>query len=259
MRAVVLIPAYNEAPRVLDAVRAAKRTQGVDEVVVLDDGSTDGTGLVAAAEARCVRLAENRGKAAVVCEAVRQLGADIYVTLDADLSGYGPEDIRALIGPLLSDDGLSMTVARCNFNGAVPMDALAQESLLGVQDDLSGQRAYRAPVLEAALAFAEKVRARHTGFVFHHDLEQCANGVVLRDGLRVREIAFGANILNPTKDEKWGPGWEKRCEPEKEVLDREAYGKVLIRPWHPEFGALPRKPRNLGEYLEFSFFQDRPA
>jgi hypothetical protein len=75
----VVIPARNEADRIAATVTAAAALPGADIVVVVDDGSADGTGAVAqAAGARVVRHARNRGKAAAMetgAEAVRLIEA----------------------------------------------------------------------------------------------------------------------------------------------------------------------------------------
>ncbi len=76
----VVIPARNESDRIGTTVRAASRISGVDVIVVVDDGSTDGTGSEAAvAGAIVVRHSRNRGKAAAMetgAEAVRVIEAE---------------------------------------------------------------------------------------------------------------------------------------------------------------------------------------
>lgn len=63
----VVIPARNESDRISATVRAAATIPGVDLIVVVDDGSTDGTGAQAAqAGAIVTRHARNRGKAAAM-------------------------------------------------------------------------------------------------------------------------------------------------------------------------------------------------
>lgn len=85
-RVAAAIPAYQAAPSVGAVVEA---TQGVlEEVLVVDDGSTDRTGAAAsAAGARVLRHAENRGKGRALATAFEDLfgrGFDAVVTLDAD-------------------------------------------------------------------------------------------------------------------------------------------------------------------------------
>lgn len=98
---IAVIPAYNEATRIDGVVRDALKF--VEKVIVVDDGSGDGTGDTAAkAGAHVVRHAENCGPGAATMtgiEAARRMGADIIVTLDAD-EQHDAKDIPAMIEPL---------------------------------------------------------------------------------------------------------------------------------------------------------------
>jgi glycosyltransferase involved in cell wall biosynthesis len=104
----VVIPAYNEADRVGGTVAAAATLDGADTVVVVDDGSRDGTARAAReAGAAVLRHARNRGKAAAMetgAEAVRLLDqregrpqARHLLFLDADLGATA-----AAAGPLIT-------------------------------------------------------------------------------------------------------------------------------------------------------------
>jgi glycosyltransferase involved in cell wall biosynthesis len=102
----ILMPVFNEERRVGEAV---KQALGVDypcdvELVVVDDGSTDGTvellRQVDEPRVRLVQHAHNEGKGAAIRTAAAEARGDMLVILDADLE-YDPRDIPKLVGPVL--------------------------------------------------------------------------------------------------------------------------------------------------------------
>ena len=107
----VILPAFNEAESigaVLRDIRAMARerqTTDIFEIVVVDDGSTDGTGDIARAEgARVVRHPYNIGNGASVKAGMRAAGGDIFVMMDAD-GQHRPEEIPAML-ELLEDHAM---------------------------------------------------------------------------------------------------------------------------------------------------------
>ncbi|MDD4319818.1 MAG: glycosyltransferase family 2 protein [Candidatus Peribacteraceae bacterium] len=98
---IAVIPAFNEATRIARVVTDARAH--ADAVIVVDDGSSDGTGAAAAAAgARVVRHAQNGGAGAATMtgiEAARRMGATTVVTLDAD-GQHDPQDIPSLLRAL---------------------------------------------------------------------------------------------------------------------------------------------------------------
>lgn len=110
-RLVVMIPAYNEAPTIGQAIREVpRRLPGIGrvEVLVVDDGSKDGTGdaaLAAGADA-VITLKRNAGLTrafATGLQAAVERGADIIVNTDADCQ-YDGREIGELIAPILAGE-----------------------------------------------------------------------------------------------------------------------------------------------------------
>ena len=103
MKLVIQIPCYNEEKTLPQTLSDLPRTiEGIDEieVLVVDDGSTDGTVRVAheLGVDHIVRLANNRGLAAAFVaglEAALLRGADVIVNTDADNQYRGARDSRA--------------------------------------------------------------------------------------------------------------------------------------------------------------------
>jgi glycosyltransferase involved in cell wall biosynthesis len=115
----VLIPVYNEKATILELLR---RVEAVElpvkkQIVIVDDGSTDGTrellkGLGARAEV--VLHERNRGKGAAIRTALAHATGDIVIIQDADLE-YDPKEYPGLLVPIL--DGRADAVYGSRFLG----------------------------------------------------------------------------------------------------------------------------------------------
>lgn len=121
-----MLPTLNEAATVADVIgRIPTDIPGVGSVrvVVVDDGSTDDTAVVAAeAGAEVVRLGRHRGLGAVFrrgLQAALAMGADVIVNIDAD-GQFDPRDIPKLVGPILDRRADMVTASRFADPAMVP-------------------------------------------------------------------------------------------------------------------------------------------
>jgi glycosyltransferase involved in cell wall biosynthesis len=122
----IVIPAYNEAPTIEHVLRRVSELDLRTEVLVVDDGSTDGTPDVVerlTAElpgVRLIRRPQNRGKGAAVRAGIAASQGDIVVIQDADLE-YDPRDLPRLLAPLL--EGVADVVYGSRLRGGEPQRA----------------------------------------------------------------------------------------------------------------------------------------
>jgi glycosyltransferase involved in cell wall biosynthesis len=107
----ILVPVYNERRTVeaaLEQILASDLPGVRRELIVVDDGSTDGTaeclhGRQWPAELRIVSHAHNRGKGAALRTALESAGGEYVTIMDADLE-YDPGSLGSLVPPLLSGE-----------------------------------------------------------------------------------------------------------------------------------------------------------
>ena len=159
---VAAVPAFNEEKTIAKVVARAMRH--VDRVVVVDDGSTDDTALIAETlGAHVVRHDENKGYGAAIrsCfSAARDLAADVLVTMDGD-GQHDPEEIPKLVQPILSGESEVAVGSRFHRGGQeeIPRYRMAGMRMLNqatnriakqkVTDTQSGFRAYSKKAIDS--------------------------------------------------------------------------------------------------------------
>ena len=175
------IPTLNEADTIGEVVARLRFLRDeaalVDEIAVIDSGSTDQTRAVAAAAGATVYLASailaelgpQKGKGENLWKALYQLQGDLFVFIDGDVRNLHPGFVTGLLGPLLQDAAIGYvkgvyerpcsnlitgTEQRCDQGGRLteilvrPLLALHYPHLTGFIQPLAGEYAARRSLLE---------------------------------------------------------------------------------------------------------------
>ena len=95
-----VIPAFNEEKRILPVLKQTR--DFVDEIIVVDDCSSDNTAMVAQKYAKVLRNKTNKGYIFSIKKGFQQAKNNIIVTLDAD-GEHNPKDIPRLVEPIIKN------------------------------------------------------------------------------------------------------------------------------------------------------------
>jgi len=119
MRLSVIIPCYNEKDTVAKVIERVRKVGLAHEIVVVDDGSTDGTrevldGIDRQGDLKVIHHPYNQGKGAAVRTGFNAAIGEILLIQDADLE-YDPRDYPVLLRPI--EEGIAQVVYGSRFLG----------------------------------------------------------------------------------------------------------------------------------------------
>ena len=240
MRVTVVVPTYNEADNIDTVIRAVRQVLPVATVLVVDDGSPDGTADLAEALGRelgqveVVRRTTKDGLGAAYRAGLRHAidqGAEICVQMDADLS-HDPASLPALVAVV--EYGADLAIGCRYVPGGITLNWPRRRRWvsrwgnryaagvlgLAINDATAGYRAYRTTILER-MEF-DSVSAEGYGFQIEMSYR------IVRLGGKVVEfpITFRDRMEGVSKFDG--------------SIVREAFG-LVIRLWIADFGGRRRR------------------
>jgi len=211
MKLTVIIPVYNEIGTIAELIKRVKESHFHKEVIVVDDGSTDGTRDILAELRNSVKVffhEANQGKGAAIRTALPHVTGDIVIIQDADLE-YNPSEYPRLITPIL--DGAADVVYGSRFIGEPNRGLFSWHSLgnkivttlsnmlsdLNLSDMETGYKVFRAEALKKM-----KIECNRFGF------EPEVTSKIARMGYRIYEvpISYCGRNYSEGKKIKWKDG-----------------------------------------------------
>jgi glycosyltransferase involved in cell wall biosynthesis len=216
VRVSFIVPAFNEAATIGEVLARVDALPMDKQIVVVDDGSTDGTGEIVErfrdgrADVLLVRKS-NGGKGSAIRAGIPHLDGDIAVIQDADLE-YDPADVPTLIEPI--ERGIADVVFGSRLSGGRPQRAYLFWHLVGnrflsfltnllfnttLSDMETGYKAFRTDVLRS-------LDLRESDF----GIEPEITGKVCKRKLRIYElpIAYYGRTYEEGKKITWRDGFK---------------------------------------------------
>ncbi|MCM8770011.1 MAG: glycosyltransferase family 2 protein [Candidatus Omnitrophica bacterium] len=126
MKLSIIIPVYNEEKTIRLLLKRVKNLPREKEIIIVDDGSTDGTKKILEEERRhsqtitkVIFQEKNRGKGAAIRRGIQEVTGEVVVIQDADLE-YDPMDLIKLMEPI--EKGQAQVVYGSRVLGRNPKD-----------------------------------------------------------------------------------------------------------------------------------------
>ncbi|MEE3650339.1 MULTISPECIES: glycosyltransferase family 2 protein [unclassified Brenneria] len=219
-----IIPARNEARRIGSVLDAVTGHPLLSEIIVVDDGSTDGTAKLAQRQGiTVIRLPENRGKSRAVAEGIAAAAGTHLLLLDADLIGLTADDITALIQPVRRQQS-DVTISLRRNSPLI-------WRIIGL-DYISGERVFARALVAPYL---DELRS-----LPHFGLEVWLNRLWIDKNVRIRVVKW-RSVISPYKAAKMG--WLRGLRADAAMM-RDIFRTISLRECLRQIRALRRKCRH---------------
>ena len=100
----VIIPARNEAENIKKVINLVKKSKGVDEIIVVDNNSTDMTSKLASDSGANVVFCAEQGKGYAMEAGLKHAKNEVIVFIDADINNYSKDLIEKLSNPIINNE-----------------------------------------------------------------------------------------------------------------------------------------------------------
>lgn len=136
-----IIPAYNEEKRVSKVVNLLKKSQLINKIIIIDDGSTDNTykEIKKIRGVKCIKNKKNKGKGKAIVTALNKIDSDIIFLCDSDLKNFNGKMADKIITPVLKNK----TNLCIGIRNTGPYKLIKKLKLKNGLFFLSGQRAFK--------------------------------------------------------------------------------------------------------------------
>jgi glycosyltransferase involved in cell wall biosynthesis len=208
----VVIPCYNEVSSIEEVIKRVQAVQVADEIIVVDDGSTDGTRDVLKRleeatmdKVRFIFHPQNQGKGAAVITGFRAANTDVLLIQDADFE-YDPRDYPKLLQPI--QEGIATVVYGSRFLGGPRKAMLFWNMVANKLLTLSTNILYNSILSDMETCykvFRADVVKNMTIHARRFEFEPEVTAKVLKQGIRIYEvpISYNGREYHEGKKIKW--------------------------------------------------------
>jgi len=202
----VLIPAYNEAPTVEALIRRVAAVDVDKEIIVVNDGSSDGTGEILdrldIPGLRVIHHPKNQGKGAAIRTAIAAAQGDAIIIQDADLE-YDPEDYHKLVDKMVAENAKVVYGVR-SLKGQKPFIRLGNQFLTWATNLIYGSRIHD---METCYKLVDRQLMQSFRITCNRfDLEAEVTAKILKRGHRIYEVPISYTPRQEKKLSPWRDG-----------------------------------------------------